>query len=148
MGGRSGVGQTVWRIVPNSPHFDVILSKKSKTLKLSLLRLGVYWDVESNLTGSATAWHSRGPGDGRSLYLKSRSDTKGGTLHVKFERTSAWPPNGPRPTADVHPPALTAPPGCQGSGRELFLRSDECTPEYAGTGYGPKTAAGAFSKMQ
>ena len=103
---------------------------------------------ESNLTGSATAWHSRGPGDGRSLYLKSRSDTKGGTLHVKFERTSAWPPNGPRPTADVHPPALTAPPGCQGSGRELFLRSDECTPEYAGTGYGPKTAPGAFSKMQ
>ena len=45
LGGRSGVGQTVWRIVPNSPHFDVILSKKSKTLKLLLLRLGVYWDV-------------------------------------------------------------------------------------------------------
>ena len=103
---------------------------------------------EFNLTGSAIAWHSRGPGDGRSLYLKLRSDTKGRTLHVKFERASASPPNGSLPTADAHPPALTAPPGCQGSGRELFLRSDECTPEYAGTGYGPKTAAGAFSKMQ
>ena len=103
---------------------------------------------ESNLTGSAIAWHSRGPGDGRSLYLKSRCHTKGKTLHVKFERASASPPNGSLPTADAHPPALTAPPGCQGSRRELPLWSAGYTPEYAGTGYGPKTAAGAFSTMQ
>ena len=39
------VGRTARRIVPNSPHFGIILSKKSKTLKLLLLRLGVYWGV-------------------------------------------------------------------------------------------------------